>query len=337
MALTLDLKFAVAASDLRDAKIFLTFLRRAARKHSVTMTTSASGAEVTLSVPLKEVKNLSLFLQDLILTRGLHYYLCTVSNRRHVASAVVKPIAEKLLERCFNVTYPVLVRKHLLDGLPTGAAGDLAVADSQSYELLFHRLQLKMISGYEFIRDLDDLLTEFMLSQLRHKKGDKSPNFGMLVSRCSQQDILRDKDVCKLFNRVHTLRTRGLHRMEREIPAAEVAEIAQSVYHVFQWLDDYWLAQDEKTVMLSGKRYRRVRYGQEMRYWKRDPPQFPEMVTKESQTSWAEIIRRPCGDCEIVAGELHLDGCDIEVCPRCAGQYLSCECHRDDLYDDDDD
>jgi hypothetical protein len=97
---TLDLTFAVAASDLREAKDFLTFLRRAARKHSVNMTTSVSGTEVTLSVQRTQSENVSLFLQDLILTRGLHYYLCGVSHRRHVASAVVKPIAEELLESC---------------------------------------------------------------------------------------------------------------------------------------------------------------------------------------------------------------------------------------------
>lgn len=185
-----------------------------------------------------------------------------------------------------------------------------------------------MISGYEFIRDLDDLLIEFILEQLGHKKGDESPKFHILVDRCGKEDILCDKEVRKSFNRVHSLRTRGLHRLEREIPETELSKIAHSIYNVFGWLDDYFSAQGEKTVMLSGRRYRRVRYGQEMRHWKRSPFWRQKTATKEHQVTWSEIIRRPCGDCGVVVGEIHLDGCDIEVCPRCAGQYMCCECER---------
>jgi hypothetical protein len=164
-----------------------------------------------------------------------------------------------------------------------------------------------------------------MLTQLGHSKGDQSPKFTVLVDRCGKQDILRDKRVRKLFNRVHSLRTHGLHRLEREIPDAEVSEIAQSVYNVFEWLDDYWKAQDEKTVKLSGQRYRRVRFGKEMRRWKQSPL-WRQEISKEFQVSWRDIIKKPCHDCGVIVGELHLDGCDVEACPRCAGQYLGCEC-----------
>jgi hypothetical protein len=141
------------------------------------------------------------------------------------------------------------------------------------------------------------------------------------LSACGKRDILRDKEVRKLFNKVHSLRTHGLHRLEREIPEAQLSQIVLHVYFFFEYLDDYWEAQDEKTVKLSGKRYRRIRYGK-------------EPVTKEFRAEWEEIITRPCHDCFVIRGEFHLDGCDMERCPRCSGQYLGCGCRRDDDYEE---
>jgi hypothetical protein len=113
------------------------------------------------------------------------------------------------------------------------------------------------------------------------------------------------------------LRTRGLHRLEREIPDSDISQIAMQFYVFFQYLEDYREAQQKKTVMLQDRRHRRIRYGS-------------ESVPKDLASSWAEMISRPCGDCEVIKGELHLEGCDIEQCPRCSGQYLCCECRRDD-------
>lgn len=36
-----------------------------------------------------------------------------------------------------------------------------------------------------------------------------------------------------------------------------------------------------------------------------------------------------CGDCNTHPGGYHHLGCDMEECPRCHGQLLSCECGED--------
>jgi len=44
-----------------------------------------------------------------------------------------------------------------------------------------------------------------------------------------------------------------------------------------------------------------------------------------------------CGDCGRKTGQNHAEGCDIERCPKCNGQLLSCDCSfpymsSDELY-----
>ena len=34
----------------------------------------------------------------------------------------------------------------------------------------------------------------------------------------------------------------------------------------------------------------------------------------------------PCHDCLVLKGQYHTEGCDVEICPRCFDQLLTCEC-----------
>jgi hypothetical protein len=36
--------------------------------------------------------------------------------------------------------------------------------------------------------------------------------------------------------------------------------------------------------------------------------------------------RQTCGDCGVKEGQLHVLGCDMEPCPACGGQLISCDC-----------
>lgn len=38
------------------------------------------------------------------------------------------------------------------------------------------------------------------------------------------------------------------------------------------------------------------------------------------------IKRQRCGACGVLEGQFHVPGCDMEICPFCRGQLLSCDC-----------
>lgn len=43
-----------------------------------------------------------------------------------------------------------------------------------------------------------------------------------------------------------------------------------------------------------------------------------------------------CHDCGIRPGGIHHQGCDMEQCPNCNGQLISCDCDIEDSEDEDD-
>ena len=41
--------------------------------------------------------------------------------------------------------------------------------------------------------------------------------------------------------------------------------------------------------------------------------------------------KQKCHDCGILSGRFHHIGCDMERCPKCKGQFISCDCKKQDF------
>lgn len=76
------------------------------------------------------------------------------------------------------------------------------------------------------------------------------------------------------------------------------------------WPERIQEAQKELTYLIKEKTYKRVPYGSEWQDW-------------EAETG-------ACHDCRVIKGELHVPGCDVEECPACGAQAITCECMDED-------
>ena len=77
------------------------------------------------------------------------------------------------------------------------------------------------------------------------------------------------------------------------------------------WPEKIQEAQEHPSVLIQGKKYKKVRYGNEMDDWGAD--------------------QHGCHDCRVIKGQLHVLTCDGEECPCCRGQLISCDCEPEEL------
>jgi hypothetical protein len=77
------------------------------------------------------------------------------------------------------------------------------------------------------------------------------------------------------------------------------------------WSEKIKAAQELRSVKFKGREIPRIRYGKE-------------------KSDWA-AANTPCHDCRVLEGEFHVPSCDVEECPVCGDQLITCDCVFDDL------
>lgn len=90
-----------------------------------------------------------------------------------------------------------------------------------------------------------------------------------------------------------------MHQEERKFTTYRGVEMIEG------WPERIRAAQVDTHVNVEGRRLARIPYGAETRPWG---------------------ASRPCRDCAVFRGELHVPGCDAEECPACGGQAIGCGC-----------
>jgi hypothetical protein len=76
------------------------------------------------------------------------------------------------------------------------------------------------------------------------------------------------------------------------------------------WPEKVLACQEITTISIGGVAFDRIKFGEE-------------------DDDWGSS-KGPCHDCAAASGQFHFIGCDVERCPLCKGQAITCECDYDD-------
>jgi hypothetical protein len=108
---------------------------------------------------------------------------------------------------------------------------------------------------------------------------------------------------------------RNLWKYEDELAYAFVEEIVfyNDIFMPSALKNELESEQDRKYLAINGNMYERIRYGSPQEY-------------SDISSDYAETL---CHDCKAIKGQIHLEGCDMERCPKCGGQLITCTCNAE--------
>jgi len=318
----------IKAAYLLEAKDFFTFLQAVGKKYArptkinyrylkrgrfyINVSGSPGGIDA--------------IFQELILNRGLYYYICAIrsSRKKDIINNAIVPIFQGLVEERFGNPYSrFLIRRHVLGKISQEQfiPGEFKDPFSHEYEVLFRKWDIGLIDNRGFIEDIDSFLTRFMLIKTMHPVGQYSPKFDELTNRVCEIGVGMMKETRVLFNKIHTERTNELHRLKISPSKEEISDLAFQTYNYFQYFDEFQESQKQKTERLHGKLFKRIKYGKENWVDENGKPYLDEETGQP-----LDIAKFPCHDCVAIRGQYHCFGCDMEQCPRCKEQFLTCNC-----------
>lgn len=314
-----DQKVKIRAKFEKGARNFFSFLQKVGRKYSrpVRVRYRYLGRGYFYVNIDGGSGGIDALFQELILNRGLYYYGCTLQNKEETISFVILPIFRQLIDHAFENPKSRFLRKHILgkysqkDFVPGQIKNDYGY----NFEVLFRRWDLEMISNKDYVIGLDAIATNFLLDKLGHKQGEKSGNFLHLFGPLKRVYFF-DSDTEKKFRRVHEMRVGMLHRLESSESREELYNISSSLFGFFEYLDELEESQSIKYIYGRKKKAKRYKYGTAV--WAMGKKE----ILRESDNA-----DKPCGDCGVPKGFLHVVGCDWEQCPICGNQLLSCSHH----------